>query len=87
VKLDKLEKRVGNIDGPMEDTAAVAQAMADADVQPSGHEASLGTIGGGNHFAEFQQVDTVHAPEALAALGHRQAAPAAVGAQWLARLG
>lgn len=68
-KLDKLEKRVGNIDGPLEDTAAVAQAMLDADVQPSGYEASLGTLGGGNHFAEFQQVDTVFSPEALAALG------------------
>ena len=69
VKLDKLEKRVGNIDGPMEDAAAVAQAMETADVQRSGHEMSLGTIGGGNHFAEFQQVDAVHDPEALAALG------------------
>lgn len=72
-RLDKLEKRVGNIDGPMDDADARAQAMCDAGVQPSGHEASLGTIGGGNHFAEFQQVDAVHAPEALAALGiHRQ---------------
>ncbi|MGS5088584.1 RNA ligase RtcB family protein [Hydrogenophaga sp. A37] len=69
VRLDKLEKRVGNIDGPMDDADARAQAMSDAGVLPSGHEASLGTIGGGNHFAEFQQVDTVHAPEALAALG------------------
>jgi release factor H-coupled RctB family protein len=69
VRLDKLEKRVGNIDGPMDDADARAQAMSDAGVQPSGHEASLGTIGGGNHFAEFQQVDTVHAPEALTALG------------------
>jgi release factor H-coupled RctB family protein len=69
VRLDKLEKRVGNIDGPMDDEEARYKAMTDAGVQPSGHEASLGTIGGGNHFAEFQQVDTVHAPEALAALG------------------
>ena len=69
VRLDKLEKRVGNIDGPMDDVDALAQAMSEAGVQPSGHEASLGTIGGGNHFAEFQQVDTVHAPAALAALG------------------
>lgn len=69
VRLDKLEKRVGNIDGPMDDEEARYKAMTDAGVQPSGHEGSLGTIGGGNHFAEFQQVDTVHAPEALAALG------------------
>ena len=69
VRLDKPEKRVGNIDGPMDDEEARYKAMTDAGVQPSGHETSLGTIGGGNHFAEFQQVDTVHAPEALAALG------------------
>ncbi len=68
-RLDKLEKRVGNIDGPMGDEDARAQAMLDAGVLPDGHEASLGTIGGGNHFAEFQQVDTVYVPEALAALG------------------
>ncbi len=69
VKLDKLEKRVGNIDGPMEDAALRTQAMQDGGVAPNGHEASLGTLGGGNHFAEFQQVDTVHAPEAMQALG------------------
>ena len=69
VKLDKLEKRVGNIDGPLEDGAAVARAMEAANLHPCGHEASLGTIGGGNHFAEFQQVDAVCAPEAIAALG------------------
>lgn len=30
---------------------------------------ALGTIGGGNHFAELQALDTVHDAEALAALG------------------
>ena len=69
VKLDKLEKRVGNIDDPMDDGALRAQVMQAWGVLPNGHEASLGTLGGGNHFAEFQQVDTVHDPEALAALG------------------
>lgn len=69
VRLDKLEKRVGNIDGPMDDADARAQAMSEAGVLASGHEDSLGTIGGGNHFAEFQQADTVYVPEALAALG------------------
>lgn len=69
VKLDKLEQRVGNIDGPMEDAAALAQAMQAAGVAPNGHEASLGTIGGGNHFAEFQRVDTVFDADALSALG------------------
>lgn len=69
VKLDKLEKRVGNIDGPMEDRAFVEHAMTAAGVRTCASEVSLGTIGGGNHFAEFQQVDAVFLPEALAALG------------------
>ncbi|GAB4089906.1 RtcB family protein [Hydrogenophaga soli] len=69
IKLDKLEKRVGNIDSPMDDTAALAQAMAQCGVPQSDHALALGTVGGGNHFAEFQQVDTVHVPGALEALG------------------
>jgi release factor H-coupled RctB family protein len=69
IKLDKLEKRVGNIDGPMDDDVARAEAMATWGVLPGDHDASLGTIGGGNHFAEFQQVDTVFDAAALQALG------------------
>jgi release factor H-coupled RctB family protein len=69
IKLDKLEKRVGNIDGPMDDDVARAEAMATWGVLPGDHDSSLGTIGGGNHFAEFQQVDTVFDAAALEALG------------------
>jgi len=69
IKLDKLEKRVGNIDGPMDDDVARAEAMATWGVLPGDHDTSLGTIGGGNHFAEFQQVDTVFDATALEALG------------------
>ena len=69
IKLDKLEKRVGNIDGPMDDDVARAEAMTTWGVLPGDHDTSLGTIGGGNHFAEFQQVDTVHDAAALEALG------------------
>jgi release factor H-coupled RctB family protein len=68
IKLDKLEKRVGNIDGPMEDTDVVAQAMANTGVPCNDYMASLGTLGGGNHFAEFQQVVEVYSPDGLAAL-------------------
>ncbi len=69
IKLDKLEKRVGNIDGPMDDDVARAEAMTRWGVLPGNHDTSLGTIGGGNHFAEFQQVDTVHDAAALEVLG------------------
>ncbi|AKQ68840.1 hypothetical protein A176_005752 [Myxococcus hansupus] len=38
-------------------------------VKSSGFEAALGTVGGGNHFAELQRVDAVHDAPAFAALG------------------
>jgi len=38
-------------------------------VRPCGFEASLGTVGGGNHFAEVQRVEAVHDRAAFAALG------------------
>lgn len=51
VKLDKLEKRVGNIDGPFGDgdafdgATAIAQALADGSLPATGFEAALGTLG------------------------------------------
>lgn len=38
-------------------------------IEPSGHDASLGTIGGGNHFAELQKVERIESPEQCEALG------------------
>lgn len=67
----KLEKQLGNIDGPLPDAL-----MADAQRQldgiavaqlPASREmlaASIGTIGGGNHFAELQVVDEVYDADA-----------------------
>ncbi|OSN09092.1 RNA ligase RtcB family protein [Lonsdalea britannica] len=55
ISLDKLEKRLGNIDGPLDDVPDL-----DDDMLP--HRFSLGTLGGGNHFAELQQVDQVYQP-------------------------
>ncbi len=75
VNLDKLEKRVGTIDGPFspgdafDGTAAIAQALAEGALPSTGFEAALGTIGGGNHFAEFQKIDTVYEPDSLQSLG------------------
>ena len=69
VRLDKLDKRVGNIDGPLEDLELRAQAAQAQGIQPGEHLAALGTIGGGNHFAEFQQVDTVYVEQAVSDLG------------------
>ena len=62
----KLEKRLGDIDGPLDDSWQPLWTLAPADV---GHRQALGTIGGGNHFAELQRIDTVCDPQAVDALG------------------
>lgn len=69
----KLEKAVGNIDGPlpqelldavdMQQLEHIAQASGVADLAHL--QDSLGTIGGGNHFAELQVVDTLYEDGAL----------------------
>lgn len=67
INLDKLEKRLGSIDGPLdEDWLPDVEAFG---LAPSGHERSLGTLGGGNHFAELQQLDRVYDSSAVQALG------------------
>jgi release factor H-coupled RctB family protein len=65
--LDKLEKRLDNLDAPLdEDWAEVIAAFG---LPACGHERSLGTIGGGNHFAELQQLDLSYDDAALERLG------------------
>jgi release factor H-coupled RctB family protein len=75
VKLDKLEKGVGHIDGPFAEgeafdgQRAVEAALADGSLPATSFESSLGTLGGGNHFAEFQQLETIVDPQGVQALG------------------
>ena len=67
----KLAKQLGNIDGSMNGTDLQA-ACEDLTALNTAHlplttaelAASLGTIGGGNHFAELLQIDTVYAADA-----------------------
>jgi len=66
-KRDRWADRLEDLDGPWD--GDVAGALAEAGVAPTDHDASLGTIGGGNHFAELQIVDKVEDPAALAAAG------------------
>ncbi|MBU8899019.1 RNA ligase RtcB family protein [Corallococcus sp. H22C18031201] len=44
-------------------------ALAEHGVKPTGFEAALGTVGGGNHFAEVQRVEAVHDARVFEALG------------------
>ncbi|MBD9632073.1 RNA ligase RtcB family protein [Pseudomonas sp. PDM19] len=67
LNLDKLEKRLGNLDGPLDEDWS--ERIASFGLPPCGHEHSLGTIGGGNHFAELQQLDQLYDEVAVEALG------------------
>ena len=66
-KRDRIVQRLVGIEGPWE--GDTAEWLAAHDAQPTDFDASLGTIGGGNHFAEVQAVDEVVDAAALAALG------------------
>lgn len=67
LNLDKLEKKIGNIDTALDEQWQ--EELAQLALAATGHEHSLGTIGGGNHFAELQQIDEVHDSDAMETLG------------------
>jgi len=58
----KLDRWLGNLDR--------ADPASDETLSRFGpHASAIGTIGGGNHFAEFQRIDRIDDPQAVAALG------------------
>ncbi|MBL5860379.1 RNA ligase RtcB family protein [Serratia fonticola] len=57
--LDKLEKNLGNIDGPLEE-----EELGDIPPALGDYSRALGTIGGGNHFAELLRIDEIYQPQA-----------------------
>ncbi len=67
IRLEKWTNKLQGLDGPWEgDVAAWLERHA---VAPSGHDKSMGTIGGGNHFAELQAIERVENSERFAQLG------------------
>ncbi|MDO4434498.1 MAG: RNA ligase RtcB family protein [Alysiella sp.] len=66
IKLPKLVKQLGNIDAPLNDTWAerIAELIPNC-TYPQAFSKALGTIGGGNHFAELQAVDKIYLPDLL----------------------
>ncbi|WP_417068080.1 RNA ligase RtcB family protein [Niveibacterium terrae] len=64
---DKIEKRLGCIDDALGEDWR--ERIASLGLPETGFESSLGTIGGGNHFAELQQIDTVSCSSTLSTLG------------------
>jgi len=69
-KPGKLVGQLHGLEGPWAgDTTAW---LREREVEPTAHDASLGTIGGGNHFAELQSVEAVIHEGHFAALGLSQ---------------
>lgn len=67
VKLDKLEKRLGNIEGtPQEYPLWIQEQLHQFDLIDIARRFSLGTIGGGNHFAELQVTDKIYSQNLFA---------------------
>lgn len=66
-KLDRWVRRLDGLDDAWD--GDTARWLADRGVAVSQFDEDLGTIGGGNHFAELQVIETVHDDEALEGLG------------------
>lgn len=71
VNLDKFEKRLSNIDTPLcNDWDPMIQSRSvEKGLTKTNFDRALGTIGGGNHFAELQQVSDVYETEIFNSLG------------------
>lgn len=61
VNLDKFEKRLSDLDKPLDVdwNEYIKTRSIEKNLENTDHDEALGTIGGGNHFAELQQIDEV----------------------------
>ncbi len=71
VKLDKMANKFKQIEQPLDETWAqtIAERKREKSIAITGFDQALGTIGAGNHFAEFQAIETVYDQAALQQLG------------------
>ena len=71
-KLDRWAALYFHLEHPWEED--VAGFLAEQDLKSTAHDSALGTIGGGNHFAELQTVEKVHDVKefSLSGLGKQQ---------------
>lgn len=56
-KIDRIVQKLVGIDRPY--GSGTAQWVETHALSPTNHDQSIGTIGGGNHFAELQQVESI----------------------------
>lgn len=71
VNLDKLAKKFGDIELPLDESwqDIIAERKQDKQISHDAFDVALGTIGGGNHFAEFQAIDEIYDQQVFDALG------------------
>lgn len=67
IKRDKWMDRLSDLDGPFEEDPG--PWLEAAGIEPGLSDMALGTIGGGNHFAELQVIEKVENEAALQQLG------------------
>ena len=66
-KLDRWAERYFHLENPWDEE--VGEFLAEHDLESTGFDRALGTIGGGNHFAEIQVVEKVLDADAFKATG------------------
>ena len=71
VNLDKLAKKFEHVEQPLDEswTEIVESRKQEKGITTSNYDHAFGTIGGGNHFAEFQAVDEIFEQAVLEELG------------------
>lgn len=71
VNLDKLAKKFEHVEQPLDESWSeiIENRKVDKSITTDNYDRALGTIGGGNHFAEFQAIDEVYDQIALDELG------------------
>jgi release factor H-coupled RctB family protein len=67
LRLDKAAERLRALEGEWDGRAA--DALAAAGLPSTPFDASLGTVGGGNHFCELQAIEEIAEPDIAAAAG------------------
>ena len=67
LRLDQLAERLHALDQPWDGDAG--GVLTDAGLHATAFDASLGSIGGGNHFCEVQAIEEILAPEIAAQAG------------------
>src|SRR5262249_54968242 len=67
LRIDKAAERLRALDGAWD--GDVGAALADAGLATTPFDASLGTVGGGNHFCELQAIEEIVEPEVAVQAG------------------